>query len=355
MIRVAITALALIAVLHSAMLLFPLFQLGAFRPDFAVFWTGARMAGADATMIYDAHAMTAAQSWLTSPANGLRPFVYPPSALLLFRPFGLMAFPLAFVAWTLLSLVAIIASARHFASTKAIALALVTPAVTLSLATGQTCLLIASAIMAAIITVDGRPLLAGVLLGAAAALKPQAVILVPLALVVAGQWRALLGFAVTGALLVGTSISLWGMALWIDWFGALSQFADIVSGLGLNVDGITVAMLAKAAGWPSWAAFSAQVAAALCGCALVVWAFRRPDKATRLVAVASGSLLCSPYALMYDLSVLMPIGAGLLLSERRTGIFAGFALTGLAGAAAVPAVIASSLTVRREDRTARDI
>jgi Glycosyltransferase family 87 len=348
-------ALIFIAVLHSVMLLFPQLQPGAFRPDFSVFWTGARLVEANAEQLYDAQAITAAQSWLTSPTNGLRPFVYPPSALLFFYPFGFMSFPVAFLVWTLLSVAAFAVAARNFATQPELMLAFATPAIVLSVASGQTSLLIASAIMGAITLLERKPTLAGVLLGAAASLKPQAVLLVPLALLIGRHWRAQFAFFVTGIICVAGAMLLWGVELWFDWYRAMSQFSSIVTGLGLNIDGITFAMLAKAAGWPAWLALSIQLAAILCGCALVVWAFRRPDKSERVVALASGSLLCSPYALIYDLSVLMPIAVGLLIAGRSTGIFAGFAITGLAGAFAVPAVIASSLTGRLSDRTGRVI
>lgn len=337
------------------MLLFPQFQPGAFRPDFSVFWTGARLVEANAEQLYDAQAITAAQSWLTSSTNGLRPFAYPPSALLLFHPFGLMSFPVAFLVWTSLSIAAFAVAARNFATQTALILAFTTPAIVLSVASGQTSLLIASAIMGAVTLLERKPILAGILLGAAASLKPQAVLLVPLALLIGQHWRAQFAFFITGIVCVSVAMLLWGVELWFDWYRAMSQFSSIVTGLGLNIDGITFAMLAKAAGWPTWLALSIQLAAIICGCVLVVWAFRRSDKLVRVVALASGSLLCSPYALIYDLSVLMPIAIGLLIAGRPTGIFAGLAITGLAGAFAVPAVIASSLTGRLSDRTSRVI
>ena len=349
--RVVIIILTVVAVLHSGMLLFPQFQTGAFRPDFSVFWTGARLVATSAHQIYDAQAMTAAQSWLTSAENGLRPFVYPPTALLLFYSFGLMPFYAAFLAWTSLSLAVFVVTARTFTSSRALILAVATPAVVLSLVTGQTSLLIAGAIMGGVAMLERKPIIAGILLGAAAALKPQAVILVPLALLAGRHWLAQLALFVTGIALVSIAVLLWGFALWFDWYQAISNFSSIVGGLGLNIDGITFAMLAKAATWPAWLALSMQVVAIIFGCVLVIWAFGRQDKSVRVVALASGSLLCSPYALIYDLSVLMPIAASLLISGRLTGVFAGFAITGLAGAFALPAVIASSLTERLPDPT----
>ena len=77
----------------------------------------------------------------------------------------------------------------------------------------------------------------------------------------------------------------------------------------------------------------------------------RTDPVVRLVALTAGSLLCAPYALMYDLAVLMPIAASLLLAGRATGLLAGLAFTGIAGVGALPAMIAGTLTATRQPRT----
>jgi Glycosyltransferase family 87 len=349
--RVVRLLLIAIAMIYSVMLLIPQFQPGGFRPDFAVFWTAAQLVPAHIDQLYDAQAMTAAQSWLTSSVNGLRPFAYPPTALLLFRPFGVIPFPAAFLLWTFISLAAFAAAARRFVAHKALALSLISPPVALALATGQTSLLSAGAMMGAISILERRPVLAGVILGAATALKPQTLILAPLVLIVAQQWRALLAWGVSGLALVLATVILWGKQVWLDWLSSLSGFSAIVSRLGLDTEGVTPLSFAKSAGLAGWPALAIQIAAIIAGCVLVIWAFRRPDRTTRLVALAAGSLLCAPYALMYDLSVLMPIAAALLLSGRATGLFAGFALTGLAGVGALPVVIASTLTEGGARRT----
>ena len=350
-IRVGQLALVAIATTYSVLILIPLFREGGFRPDFAVFWTAARMISLHSDQLYDAQAMTAAQSWLTNPANGLRPFAYPPTAMLLFRPFAALPFPVAFALWTALSLGAFAATARRRVAPLPLALSFIAPPVVLALATGQTSLLVAAAIMSAVATLERRPELAGVLLGLATALKPQVIILAPLALFAAKQGRAFLAWGATGATLVLASILCWGSQIWLDWLSSLSAFSTIVSRLALDVEGVTPLSFAKSAGLSHWPALAIQISAIIAGCTLVIWAFRRSDPLVRLVALASGSLLCAPYALMYDLAVIMPIAASLLLAGRLTGLLAGVAFTGIAGVGALPAVIAGTLTANRQPRT----
>lgn len=353
LIRTVQLLLIITAAIYSTFILIPLFQEGGFRPDFAVFWTAARMIASHPDQIYDAPTMTSAQAWLTSPANGLRPFAYPPSALLLFRPFAALPFPAAFMIWSALSLAAFVVAARRFVADAPLALSLIAPPVVLALATGQTSLFVAAAIMGAIATLERRPVFAGVLLGMATALKPQAIILAPLALLAAHQGRALLAWGATGAVLIVASVLAWGTHIWIAWLSSLAGFSAIVSHLALDAEGITPLSFAKSAGLSGWPALAIQMSAIISGCGIVIWAFRRSDRTIRLVAIAAGSLLCAPYALMYDLAVFMPIAASLLLAGQMSGLLAGVAFTGIAGVGAIPVLIAATLTANRQRRTGR--
>src|SRR5947199_191898 len=73
-----------------------------------------------------------------------------------------------------------------------------------------------------------RPLLAGVLLGVGAAIKPQIFLLVPLALAADRQWRTMLAAGVTGAALAAASALVWGVDVWRQWLQALPRFNDVV-------------------------------------------------------------------------------------------------------------------------------
>lgn len=352
-VRNVVCAIALLlALLHSAGVLTPLFRPGGFRPDFAVFWTAAQGAMHGSFPIYDAQAMTAAQSWLVSPDKGLRPFVYPPTALLIFAPFATLPFFAAWLVWTLMSLAAFYMAARRLVTRNAVLLSLVSPPVVLALSSGQTSLLVGAAITGAISLLDRRPVLAGLLFGAAAALKPQALILLPVALIVGHHWRAMLASLVTALLLCVAATGLWGRGLWSAWVGAIQDFAPIVASLQLESGGIALAMLARAAGWPSSAGWLLQLMALACGVAITIRAFRRNDKPLQLIALLGGSLFGAPYALGYDLAPLMPIAALMLLSGKDESFGAAWPFTGLAGVAAVPLLAASRLTVRMSDRTA---
>ncbi len=89
-----------VAALASASL-WVLYLLNSFQPlgaDFAPVWTAA----AHLSSAYDIAAITQAQPDFTN--LGQRPFAYPPTALLLFAPLGLLPFWFSYAAFTLVGL-----------------------------------------------------------------------------------------------------------------------------------------------------------------------------------------------------------------------------------------------------------
>ena len=128
-------------------------------------------------------AVTAAQMSLRPPVGPL-PFPYPPSALPLMAPFGLLPFWPAFWAWTILSTAAFWTAARRITSSPLIVF--IMPQMVLAIVLGQTTLWIGALMIWGVLLLPARPLLAGALFGIAAAIKPQFAIMVPVA-VIAGH------------------------------------------------------------------------------------------------------------------------------------------------------------------------
>lgn len=351
--RIAVGALLMAAGLYSLALLIPQFAPGGYRPDFSVFWAAVQALAAGGGQLYDAQALTTAQEVLVGRTEGLRPFAYPPSALLLFLPFGALPYVTALCIWILISLLAFGAAARAVVGVRATALALISPPLVLAAATGQTSLLVGAAATSGLFWLDRRPWLAGALLGAAAMIKPQALILLPVALIAGRYWRSLAAAAATALLMFLLTLLLWGPALWRDWLHALQGFLPIVAGLGLARDSIALASLAQIGGWPAPAGVALQLVAGIGGAVYAFRVFRQPEPWPRLMALLAGSLFCAPYALVYDLAPLMPLAAALIMTLTARGLAAGLAFTSLGGAATIPLLIFSGLTARPSDRTAQ--
>ncbi len=333
-----------------------LYGLLRFEPpglDFLPLWTAGHMVWSEPGKIYDFVAVTRAQDWLIPPMRWLRPFAYPPTNLLLLAPLGRLAYWPALGLWTALNLgVFFYASARLAERSRTLVFALMAtaPAVVLAVFAGQGALLVAGLTILAALELKGRPRLAGALFAIAAVLKPQALLLAPVALLACGAFEALASAVVVGAVLIGLSAALFGPARWTEWLAALAPFQAVVDGVpALKANLITPLGLADDLGLTGAASLAWRAAFALAGVALVWRAWSRPmDSARRLAVLLAGGLLVAPYALVYDAAILAPAAAvmavgALAASDRTLRLVALAAISAVAtpylGAAAVLAFV----------------
>ena len=324
----------------------------AYIPDYGVFWTAARVAANQPELLYDIDAITRAQAWLTDPELGPRPWAYPPSALLLFAPFAQLPVWPSLLVWDILSLLLFLAATRHFVSGWGIALVLVSPPVVWCLLSGQTSLFAGGLVMLALAQLGVRPVAAGIALGVVAAVKPQVLLLAPLALARGGHWRTLLTAAVTGAAMVALSL-IYGVSLWRDWLRALGEFGVVVDAMRLHGMGISPASFARAAGLPDAARILLEATGAALGACLVWRAFRCDDLIVRTAALIGGSILCSPYAMPYELAMLVPVAVATLLSGRLRAVPAGLVVVGAGGMVSILALLLATALEERH-RTAAE-
>jgi hypothetical protein len=281
--------------------------------DFLPLWTAGRLAWTDPAHLYDFAAVTRAQTWLLPGFAFLRPYAYPPTTLLALAPFGALPFWTALSLWTGASFAVFAAAGARLAPARtpqALALLIFSPAVVLAALVGQTVVLAAGLAALAIAELERRPRLAGVLLALAAAMKPQAALLAPVALVACGAFEALAAAALAGAALAAASIVCFGLARWPEWLASFAPFQAVIEGVPALMRGvITPAGAAHALGLSGPAALIWRAGFGLFG-ALLVWrAFRASrDPAIRLAALGAGSLMAAPYAMHYD-GVLLVIPA----------------------------------------------
>ena len=217
------------------------------------------------------------------------------------------------------------------------------------LLSGQTALLTGGLILLAVASLKDRPLAAGIALGIVAAVKPQALLLAPLALARGGHWHTMAAAAASAAAMALLALP-YGALLWIDWIAALGDFALVVDAMDLHRMGISPASFAHAADLPEAARLAIQIAGAALGAALVWRAFATDDVSQRAAALIGGSILCSPYAMPYELAMLAPIAAAALLSARRWSLLAALPLTGFGGVAAPLALLPPLFGREREQR-----
>lgn len=287
--------------------------------DFACFWHGGRVALAEPQKLYDFEHLTRIQGF--DPAEGmLRPYLNPPSALLLFAPLSHLPFLASYGALMALS-VAVLALAS--ARIRAPWWVLLLPSVAFTIYCGQLSLLIAGLVVLGL-SFRERPSIAGLMFALAGSLKPQLLVLLPLALAARGQWRTILFTGAGGLLIAALSAALFGLQVWFDWFGALPRFQAIIgsqdlldtaitpyaklAALGLN--GAWAWLLAPVVLWSVWAAFRREAA----------WPMQ-------LITLLGGALLITPYAMNYELALLAPAVAAYVArtDDKRWLVYAAAA------------------------------
>jgi hypothetical protein len=278
--------------------------------DYSCFWAGAKTALSKPHLLYDFIHNTDVQGWPLGPRD-IRPFIYPPSALFVFIPFALFPYHLGFALW-----VAATGALYLWATLKAGApwWVILSPCALLVIDCGQMPFIMGGLVIGALMLKD-RPILAGVLLGVAACLKPQFVLLAPLAFLAEGRIRTLLVCGLTGVMVCAASALIWGPDIWFDWLAALPRFKELVTtNRGLLATGATPYAWLTGSGYNgAWAYLLILPAIA------AVWftfANEKTETPDRLIALFGAILLISPYAMNYEYVLLAPAVA-LYLSRIR--------------------------------------
>jgi hypothetical protein len=257
--------------------------------DFSAFWAAHHVA-----VPYDSATLSRA-------AGGKTMFPYPPTFLLLTEPFAWLPKSAAYLGWTALCAAAAVASLRRLSAP----LVLATPAMFMAIVGGQTSLVMAALLFTGA-TLRHRPLLAGALLGVAACIKPQVVVLVPLVLLAAGQWRSLAGAAAAGLSLCLAATLCYGVGVWSDWLGFLPTF------LAANDHAFAARYLALPGLWKAAALGAGVLASAYAG--------RRGRIELGVFVAVAAALLGSLHAMDYDAAILAPFAMSAAVSNRWFGL-----------------------------------
>jgi hypothetical protein len=196
------------------------------------------------------------------------------------------------------------------------------PAVFVNIGHGQNGFLTAALLGGALHLLDRRPGLAGVLIGCLA-YKPQYGVLIPVALLAGGRWRAIGSAVATVAALLAVSFVTLGGGVWQAFADSMIFTQTVVleqGGTGWEkIQSIFSAARMWGASVHTAYAMQATLALMLAATLARLW---RSDAAFELKAsaLATASLLATPYVLDYDLVVL----AVAIAFFARHGLSRGF-------------------------------
>ena len=334
---VALTAVAL------AFVIYPLTEPGpdVINSDWPAFATGAKLAITDPGHLYDLDAqqrvqlqVTGGRQLVTTGIHGILPFLAPAWVALVAVPFELLGTELGGRLWILFGLACL--ALGLWLATRPRSPAAVLPA----FAGVPTALLMLNAQLDGIVALGigasialwSRPFLGGMALGLTL-MKPQLVLPVGLALLVARRWRMVAGWAVAGAALWATFAVL--DPRWVlEWLGPIGTTVQPVS---REVD---LPHLATAL--PAFQAYGVAILTlATVVAVVVVAARRREDFRSAAAVIVAGGVLAAPHALPADLVM---VATGLAIWGRAAWhdwlILSIAALVAALTPAPVPALVA---------------
>lgn len=311
--KLAIVCAFIFCLAMSAVLTWGYFVAHRFGNDFGVYW---RAANQPLGEVY---------FW-----PGTYAFPYAPTMLLWIKPLVFVSAWPAYLLFVALSVCLYVLSIRPYLPKAAIALCLISPPFLRGMFTGQVCALLSALLFWAVGT--ERRIAAGITLGIIASIKPQLVLMAPLMLILNRDWRAFISAGSTFLATVILSLIAFGPERWPEWLNQMGHFRSVVTETNIVGIGISSGVIAARYGF---APLPFMLLGAIVGAALV-YLCRNAPTLEKTTAIALGSILAAPYALIYDLTAVLPF---LALAVMRGRILAGLA----AAAALNPLPIAISI------------
>nr|WP_319386024.1 glycosyltransferase family 87 protein [uncultured Roseibium sp.] len=295
---------------------------GTVLMDYLSFWLAGRQALAGAPeLVYIPAEFSALQKELSG-SDTVFGFFYPPTFQMLLTPFAMLPYKAAFAVFVLSTTALLFVSCRLITCKWLLAACLIIiPACANNAFHGQNAALTAALYGFFLVGVERqRMILAGIALGILT-IKPQLGILAPVALIATLNWRSFLSASVTTVVLVAASVLVLGVGVWqVFW-----QQAPVASAM-MEIGGVEWGKMISVYGSLRQLGIGHAVAMGLqavvgIGALVCVWKVwrRTEDMAVRSAVLVGGTLLVTPFALSYDLTLLIIPCAFVIRDGLRNG------------------------------------
>jgi len=275
--------------------------------DFVTYWSASYLTlQGQPKAAFDAKQIYAVQNLAVPLGNKVYLWHYPPTYQLLIVPLALVPYLPAYLAFAGISLLAYLAALRRLLDwPDATFILLAFPGTFICVLHGQNSLFTAALFALGVSGAARKPVLAGICFGLLA-YKPQLALLIPLALVAAGQWSAIASATLTVLGFAGISTGIFGLPLWRAFFQDSAVVRSIMERDLVPWEKMPTAFVfLRWMGVPQELAYAGQIAIALAVTGIVFMAWRRRGPSLLAGAVlVSGSLLVWPFVFDYELAIL---------------------------------------------------
>jgi hypothetical protein len=276
--------------------------------DFVGTWMSARsVIEGQSSAWFDFDTFNAALQQLFGPDFPLHHLTYPPHLLLFVWPLGFLPYLAAYAIWCALGFALyMIAAAWGERRTDRLIMLAISPAVLVNVFAGQNGFFTAALLIGGLSLLERRPIAAGVLFGLLT-IKPHLGVLLPLMLVLTGQWRCIAAAAATTVSLLAATTAIFGADIWSAYLEhSLPKQREVLE----YASGILPAMMPTAfmnvrvAGLPLGFAWALQAVVSAAAIAAVVWTYwRRRDPVLSTALLVTATFLVTPYIFNYDMVV----------------------------------------------------
>lgn len=294
--------------------------------DFITFYSASKLAlGGNPLGVFDQMTIFRMEQEVITGHESVFPWNYPPQFLLVVLPLSLLPYVPAFFIWGLAGLAAYLFVANRIVPSPLTPLiAAAFPAAMWNLTHGQNGFWTMALLGGALLLLDRRPIMAGILIGIMT-FKPHLGLLIPIALLFGRYWIAFISASITAVLFAVASHALVGTEGWAAFLGGLGHISDYVEQGHTPWERMVSLFTAlRALGVPIVIAYGFQFAAAIAVAVAVALVWRRGDTPfeIRAAVLAAGAPLMTPYVFDYDLALLaIPIGFMALDGMRRGWLY----------------------------------
>jgi hypothetical protein len=278
--------------------------------DFLQIWSGSSLAlSGNPAMVYNLEALKRVETAVIGGdfINYLA-WHYPPSFLLLTLPLSLIPYLLALVAWIGITLAGLLVVVHIIAPHPlSIKLTLAFPATALNLFYGQGAFLITFLLGSGVLLLESSPILSGILFSLILNYKPHLGLLALVALVAGRHWKALGAVIGSTAALMLASAAVFGLETWIAFYRNIHYaYSQLEANANFWPRMPTIFATVRLQGGDVWLATVLQCIISGGAVILVCLIWRRNyPLAVRGAVLVLGTLLCSPHAFEYDLTLLV--------------------------------------------------
>src|SRR5580692_165127 len=288
--------------------------------DFSnVYAAGTYVLGGDPVAPFDSVQQFARERAIFGETTQFYGWHYPPYFLFVAAALAWMPYGLALFVWQAITLglylLAIRAILKAFAPEGGasadplwLLLALAFPAVLINVGHGHNGFLTAALLGGGLVSLDRRPLIAGILFGLMA-YKPQFGLMIPIALAAGGYWRTFAAAAATAVLLTLVTTLVFGVQVWHAFFVGAEFTRTVVLEQGDTGWHKIQSIFSWARMWgaPVPLAYGIQFVATLAFAMATAWLWRgKAPLPLKAAALCLAAILATPYTLDYDMMVLAP-------------------------------------------------